>query len=78
MKKLRLDPDALKVESFGVPGGGGGRGRGTVRAHSWGTYENCPKETMVNYFTCGISCVWMCQHTMEVPGCGVDTDYGCV
>lgn len=69
MRKLKLDPESLEVESFAVLAGG--RARGTVRAAS-------ESYTHKDEYTCGISCIAPCQHTREVPGCGVDTNFGCV
>lgn len=71
MRKPRLDPESLRVESFAVPAPAAGRG--TVRAHS----GKAPTFDW-NQYTCGVSCVGPCQHTLEVPGCGVNTDFGCV
>ena len=70
MRKLRLDAESLAVESFAVPAAAAERG--TVRAAS-----DRP-ETNKEEYTCGVSCISMCQHTMEVPGCGVNTDFGCI
>jgi len=68
MGRLKLDPESLEVESFAVPAGA--RARGTVRAHS-------EPDTLKEAYTCGISCLGPCQHTREVPDCGVGTDFGC-
>jgi hypothetical protein len=71
MKKLTLNPDSLRVESFSVPAAA--EERGTVRAAS----SNIPTIRYADY-TCGMSCVNFCQHTREVPDCGVGTDIGCI
>jgi hypothetical protein len=70
MKKLTLNPDSLRVESFSVPAAA--EERGTVRAAS--------EQATIHYaeYTCGMSCVNFCQHTREVPDCGVGTDIGCI
>jgi len=80
MRKLKLEVDALEVESF-APAAGAREERGTVHAReptyfceSW--EMDCTAN--VNWYTCGVSCVNMCYHTREVPGCGIDTDFGCI
>ena len=70
MRKLRLKPDALRVESFAVPGSAAGPG--TVRAASVSEPQTEKEE-----YTCGVSCLAPCIHTFEVPGCGRFTDFGC-
>ena len=67
MRKLKLDPERLQVESFDVPAQG--RMRGTVRAHE--SYP-CPMETDYQYYTCGNSCIDMCIHTLEYLSCHCD------
>ena len=56
--KLRLNPDALEVESF-APFGEEST-RGTVHGHSGGTYCyyscNCANDSAPNYGSCGTTC----------------------
>jgi hypothetical protein len=79
MRKLRLDPEALRVESF-APSGETTAEEGTVRAHSYVTvdpYVNaCSEpasqycmETDFHWYTCGNSCVNMCFPTGNDPSC---------
>jgi len=80
MKKIRLDPEALRVESF-APRSEHGGAKGTVRAHSYyvtfdpyvqacsePASQNC-METDFHLNTCGNSCVNMCFATGNDPGC---------
>lgn len=67
MRKLKLDADRLRVESFRVPAHG--PARGTVRAHE--SYP-CPMETDYDWYTCGASCIDMCIHTLEFNSCRCD------
>jgi hypothetical protein len=79
MIKLKLDVDALRVESFAADEEHGGV-KGTVRANSWyvtvdpyvnacsgEASQNC-METDFHWNTCGNSCINMCFATGE-PGC---------
>lgn len=76
MKKLRLDPDSLRVESFAAERGT--RSRGTVAANSFVTFNgqvcsgeatpNCVS-TDVHLYTCGNSCINMCFPTGDDPSC---------
>ncbi len=69
MSKLRLELDALKVESFGTPAGPGGAA-GTVRAHAGGRIDaeaeavaiTTPPRTMDPscFETCKASCYGTC------------------
>lgn len=81
MKKLRLDVASLSVQSLSTDAPAAGAARGTVRAR--GQTEVCASYEMDctayrEWYTCGNSCVNMCIHTMEVPGCGYETPVGCV
>jgi hypothetical protein len=81
MKKLRLDIDSIRVQSLVVDAPDAGAARGTVRAREQTMY--CQSYEMDctghrEWYTCGNSCINMCIHTMEVPGCGYDTPVGCV
>jgi hypothetical protein len=78
MRKLTLQLDALRVESF-TPREGDAAARGTIRAESYVTffYEtgaccdpsmNCP-ETDVRLNTCGNSCIYECRPTGNDPAC---------
>jgi hypothetical protein len=73
MRKLRLELDALIVESFAPVGGGGARG--TVHGHVSLYWEDClPSETCEGAgWPCGPSeqsCAGTCYvHTCQ-PGCG--------
>jgi hypothetical protein len=53
MKKLTLDIDKLRVESFDADAAG--RGRGTVRGHDYSnTCDSIADYTCHGYGTCGI------------------------
>ncbi|HEU0052708.1 MAG TPA: hypothetical protein VFQ39_06010 [Longimicrobium sp.] len=78
MRKLRLDPEALKVESFAA---GGGDGRGTVRGNNvtWDSCDPCypiEPEDSINVCppaptqgsTCQGTCGGTCQATCSC-GC---------
>ena len=66
MKKMRLDPDTLSVETFDASPREGGA-RGTVRARSADTEgESCE--------SCAITIVRQC--TPEAGSCGSSCDYG--
>ena len=79
MKKLRLQVETLRVESFSPREEADGA-KGTVRANSFVTvdpYVNpCSEpasqycmETDFHWNTCGNSCVNMCFPTGTQPGC---------
>jgi hypothetical protein len=57
MRKLRLDPDMLRVESF-APGGGAFHSRGTVAAHARPTGD--VHDTDLDILTCAGSCPTDC------------------
>lgn len=73
MKKLRLELDALRVESFDTAGGAGGRG--TVQGHnvtygeSWdwpcepvdSDYTADPAQCQTQAYTCAASCNGTCH-----------------
>jgi len=42
MKKLRLELDAVRVESFATAGAGAGAPRGTLRGHEAAVTRECP------------------------------------
>ena len=79
MRKLRLDVEALEVESF-APRDDAGGAKGTVQAQSYVTdnpyvgacsepaSQYC-QETDFHWYTCGNSCVNMCFHTGNEPSC---------
>jgi hypothetical protein len=78
MRKLRLDPNALRVQSF-APRDEAAGPRGTVDAHSFvselvitgcceGPSRYC-QETDYHWRTCGSSCVEMCLPTGNDPSC---------
>ncbi|HEU0052712.1 MAG TPA: hypothetical protein VFQ39_06030 [Longimicrobium sp.] len=80
MRKLKLDPDGLRVETF-APQPRDGRAEGTVAAHSFVTVdgginpcsEPASQQCMASdkaIFTCGSSCVNMCFATGVQYGCG--------
>jgi hypothetical protein len=50
MKKLKLDIDQLRVDSFGADAGE--EGRGTVRGHDFTELATCN----FRHWTCGITC----------------------
>lgn len=50
MRKLRLDPESLRVESFRTSADGDGA-RGTVRGHDYDTYY-CTAPATYNYPGC--------------------------
>jgi hypothetical protein len=79
MHKIKLDPEALRVESF-VADVTEPALRGTVEAHASITYgepnvcgsdpasQQC-LETDYHWYTCGESCINMCLHTGVQAGC---------
>jgi hypothetical protein len=78
MRKLKLDPETLRVESF-APSAGEADRRGTVRGLSYVTFEpqnacgsdasvNC-QPTDVHLDTCGNSCINMCLWTDPAQTC---------
>jgi len=66
MKKLQLDPETLRVESFRAERAAG-RPRGTVRAQA--TYDYDCQPTGIHYDSCDVSCWWMCFPTGNDPSC---------
>ncbi|HEU0301301.1 MAG TPA: hypothetical protein VFR37_17685 [Longimicrobium sp.] len=78
MRKLRLDPEMLHVESFAPRDEGGGAG-GTVHANSFVSdmvpsgccepaSQHC-QETDYHWNTCGNSCIDMCFNTGVAQTC---------
>jgi len=77
MKKLKLDPEALRVESFSADRDAGAA-RGTVDAHSYISHEigacsepasiHC-QPTDFHWNTCGVSCWYMCFPTGPETTC---------
>jgi len=65
MKKLRLDPDALHIESF-EPDRVEGR-HGTVRPHGW-SEPDC-RETVEPQATCYATCGPSCQSCVGYYTC---------
>jgi hypothetical protein len=76
MKKLKLDMDALVVESFEA---GEARERtGTVRGHG-PLSQGCPVPFTVKNDSeiegsCGLECTGTCEYTCYVGGCLRETD----
>jgi hypothetical protein len=76
MKKLKLDAEALRVESFAVRDGRGDA-KGTVAARSFvSDLQPCSEPPSVHCLptdphlnTCGGSCVEMCDATDLLAGC---------
>ena len=79
MRKLRLEIETLRVESF-APRDEQAGPQGTVRAHSYVTDNpyvsacSAPAsqycmETDFHWYTCGNSCVNMCFPTGNDPSC---------
>jgi hypothetical protein len=78
MRKLRLEPEALRVESF-APRDELGGAKGTVHARSYPTEHVYPtaccgpselcQETDYDWYTCGVSCLYMCLPTGDNPNC---------
>jgi hypothetical protein len=78
MQKLKLDPEALRVESFAAEDAAALRG--TVDAHSYVTFgmpngacgepasQYC-QQTDFHWHTCGNSCVNMCLNTGPEATC---------
>lgn len=63
--KLKLDLEALTVESFDTDGTPGSRG--TVHAHAPETYM-CDSEECLTLWSCEgnpSACAWICSHTMN-------------
>lgn len=76
MRKLKLDPDALRVETFGASAASTAP-RGTVASRSWvSDVVNACSEPASQYCqptdyhwnTCGSSCVEMCLASAD-PSC---------
>jgi hypothetical protein len=63
MRKLKLDPERLEVESFEAPPSGAARG--TVRARAW--TRDAGEQTCAR--TCADSVDVMCDATFCDPGC---------
>ena len=78
MRKLKLDPDTLRVSSFTAQAQDA-PARGTVRGQSYVTFDPwqaCSEpasqycqSTDVHLYTCGNSCVNMCFQTGLDPTC---------
>jgi hypothetical protein len=79
MRKLTLDPDKLRVESFAADEGDAAP-RGTVEARSFVTIHSpnapCGSEATPNcqptdyhVYSCGVSCIEMCFLTGGMPTC---------
>ena len=81
MRKLKLDPDALRVESFAADEDERAA-RGTVQARSWyvtvDPYQNACgsdngsmncQETDFDWYTCGNSCINFCRLTGNDATC---------
>jgi hypothetical protein len=78
MRKIRLDPETLRVETF-APREDETEAIGTVHANSYVTIPDvsaCSEpasqycvETDFHWNTCGNSCVNMCFPTGEDPSC---------
>jgi hypothetical protein len=66
MRKLKLDPDTLRVESFAAREGADDA-KGTVRAHS-DPSAYC-METDWHWNTCGNTCENHCFGTLVEQGC---------
>jgi hypothetical protein len=75
VKKLLLNPDALRVESFATERAG--QAGGTVRGHEGSYAYDCP----YTWDTCGYGCGdtfdgTTCVATCKAQGCGGDADTG--
>jgi len=80
MKKLKLNPEMLAVETF-VPGSEPDAVRGTVRGQSFVSdivITGCCQEasqycqpTDYHVYSCGVSCIEMCFLTGGMPTCDV-------
>lgn len=80
MKKLKLDPEMLAVESFAADAQAAAP-RGTVQAQQYYATFGAPnaacsepasqqcQETDFHWYTCGNSCINMCIHTGVEAGC---------
>jgi hypothetical protein len=74
MRKLKLDMDALRVETF-RPDTDRDGARGTVHARGETDAASCPHtgfpcyETHYNWYTCGVSCLDECHLTGCMPSC---------
>jgi hypothetical protein len=66
MRKLKLDPEALRVETFATRPSAAAR-PGTVRAHATLDFDCEP--TGIHYDSCDVSCWWMCFPTGNDPSC---------
>lgn len=69
MRKLRLDPETLSVETFDATSTVDAE-RGTVRGRSWGLSEQCFTRLCTPEGTCGTSCdpnqACDCRYTYNV------------
>jgi hypothetical protein len=75
MKKLKLEVEALAVESF-EPAGGGGEG-GTVRGYLTAYYELCyPGDTWQASCTCELTCNARTCFNCPGPSAGCNTPTG--
>lgn len=75
MKKLKLQIDALAVDSFRPDAGGAGREPGTVHGQAECTYfDTCLCKTA--YYQCGTGpyTVYSCNYTNDLR-CGRDTSF---
>ncbi|HEX6746002.1 MAG TPA: hypothetical protein VF092_01720 [Longimicrobium sp.] len=78
MRKLKLDPDTLRVDSFAAQKQDNAP-KGTVRAQSYVTFDPwqaCSEpasqycmETDYHWYTCGNSCINACFLTGNDPTC---------
>lgn len=67
IKKTRLDPDRLRVESF-VAGNAAADGGGTVRAHGGCTYfGTCLCQTAYYYCGDGYQTLYSCDYSRMEP-----------
>lgn len=71
-RKLRLDPEALEVESFAASAEEAERG--TVQAHGPGTDPGFCPPSADWYCSYGVGCTWP-QYTCGGPNCAPNTDY---
>jgi hypothetical protein len=74
MRKIKLDPETLDVETFQVDEALEAA-RGTVHARGETDETSCPHtgwpcyETHYNWYTCGVSCQFQCILTGCMPTC---------
>lgn len=76
MAKIRLDLEALAVDTFATDGAR--RAAGTVHAHATNPWDcvysatgqnDCPCNSQASCFDCIYSAVLTCQDTCSAPGC---------